>query len=289
MIYLAESGSTKCDALFIDDAGQPIRQISTMGFNPYFHSAAFIEAELSQHPDIVPHRREVDQVYFYGAGCSTPALNAIVQQGLEAVFPHAEVHVDHDLVAAAYSTYNNEPAITCILGTGSNSVYFDGENIREEVPALAFILGDEGSASYLGKQVVSNYLYKRLPEAAQKDFWETYQLSKDDIIDRVYNKPNANVFLANFAPFVSKHIESPFFQELVHEGFRQFLEVHVQCYPEAAYTPLHFVGSIAYHFSDILMSEVAHAQLKMGNLVQKPLDGLVAYHQHYIWSSRATS
>lgn len=283
MIYLAESGSTKCDALFLTNSGEEVVRFKTMGFNPYFHSANLIHKELSKVSEVQQYAGQVDHVFFYGAGCSAPQLNAIVEKGLGRVFKNAQVRVNHDLVAAGYSTYTGEPAITCILGTGSNSVYFDGENIREEVPALAFILGDEGSASYFGKRVVADYLYKKMPEAAREDFYQTYKLTKDEIIDRVYNQPGANVFLADFAPFVSKHIDSPYFQEIVHQGFRAFIETHVLCYPEAAQVPVHFVGSVAYHLSDILMAEVERAELRAGNIVQKPLKGLIEYHRKHLW------
>lgn len=283
MIYLAESGSTKCDALFLTNEGEEVIRFKTMGFNPYFHSADLIHRELSKVPEVIEYADQVDHVFFYGAGCSAPRLNAIVEDGLSQVFQSAQVRVNHDLVAAGYATYSGEPAITCILGTGSNSVFFDGENIREEVPALAFILGDEGSASYFGKRVVADYLYKKMPAAAREDFYHTYQLTKDNIIDRVYNKPGANVFLANFAPFVSRHIDSPYFQEMVHQGFRDFIETHVLCYPEADEVPVHFVGSVAYHLSDILMMEIDRAGLKAGNIVQKPLEGLIEYHRKHLW------
>lgn len=283
MIYLAESGSTKCDALFLTNEGEEVVRIKTMGFNPYFHSAQLIHRELSKVPEVKKYADQVDHVFFYGAGCSAPQLNAIVEKGLSKVYKNAQVRVDHDLVAAGYATYSGEPAITCILGTGSNSVFFDGENSREEVPALAFILGDEGSASYFGKRIVADYLYKKMPQEAREDFYNTYHLSKDDIIDRVYNKPGANVFLADFAPFVTGHIDSPYFQEIVHQGFRAFIDTHVLCFPEAPKVPIHFVGSVAYHLSDILMAEIDWAGLRAGNIVQKPLEGLIEYHRKHLW------
>lgn len=285
MIYLAESGSTKCDAVFLSDDGTEIERINTMGFNPYFHDADLVEREMKKHERVQKYRDQVTRVYFFGAGCSSPKLNTKIEEGLRRVFENAKVEVDHDLVACAYATYSGEPAISCILGTGSNSVFFDGAKTREEVPALAFILGDEGSASYLGKRMVADYLYKRLPERAHRDFKDSYQLSKDDVVERVYNRPHANVWLAGFAPFASKHIDLPYFWDLVFTGFKTFLEIHVKCFPEHREVPVHFVGSIAYYFQDILDCALQDLNLRKGQLIQKPLDGLIEYHRKNVLQS----
>lgn len=289
MIFIAESGSTKCDAVFVKEDGSEVTRINTMGFNPFFHTSAFIQQELSTVAEINTYGSEVTRVFFYGAGCSSPALNKIVAKGLEKAFPNADILVDHDLKSCAYATYGGNPAISCILGTGSNSVYYDGKTISEEVPALAYILGDEGSASYLGKKLLAAYLYKHLPQVIHDDFADTYNLSKDEILDSVYTKPNANVFLAGFAPFYSKHIDHPFMWEIVFTGFRNFLQTHALCYPNAREVELNFVGSIAYYFKDVLEAAVNHLDLRMGNIVQKPLDGLIKYHLEYIIGKEAKS
>lgn len=286
MIYLAESGSTKTDGVFLNDDGSEVTRVKTMGFNPYFHSSELITKEMQKLPEVQQYAPEVKQVFFYGAGCSAPHLNKIVEKGLQGCFPHAEVKVDHDLLASAYASYSGEPAITCILGTGSNSVYFDGKEIYEEVPSLAFILGDEGSASYIGKKLISSYFYKQMPREAAAEFEKKYQLSKDEVIDRVYRQPNPNVYLAGFAPFAHAHIKHPFFWETVFSGFKLFLEIHVLCYEQARQVPVHFVGSIAHHFSDILENAMEHLDLRTGNIIQKPVDQLIEYHRKHIFSSQ---
>ena len=172
----------------------------------------------------------VDRVYFYGAGSSSPELCAVIAEGLRRVFPGALVHVGHDLDGAAYSTYTGEPAVTCILGTGSNSCMFDGEVVREEVPALAYILGDEGSGSWFGKKLLASFLYHKLPQAIHNDFAEQYGLDKLSITKQVYQEPNANVFLASFMTFLGRHKADPFVLEWLDEGFKAFLDVHVACF-----------------------------------------------------------
>lgn len=278
MILIAESGSTKCDAVFLDQSGKEISRFRMMGFNPYFHQSSFITEQALLVEEIAKYRIETSHVFFYGAGCSSPSLNQIISKGLGPVFPSAKILVDHDLKACAYATYNGEPSISCILGTGSNSVYFDGENISEEVPALAFILGDEGSASYIGKKLISSFLYKKMPSDLAEDFYASYGLDKDTVIDKVYAKPHANVFLGSLSPFAHKHIKNPFVRNIVADGFQQFLETHVLCYPNAAEVEVNFVGSIAYHFQDILEELMADLNLKLGRIIRRPLDGLINYH-----------
>ncbi|MFN3950844.1 MAG: BadF/BadG/BcrA/BcrD ATPase family protein [Thermaurantimonas sp.] len=282
MIYLAESGSTKCDAVLINDDGSVFEEIKHMGFNPFFHSADLVYSELSKIETIKTHKNQVSQVYFYGAGCSSAYYKEIIASGLRRVFPNAKVYVDHDLVAAAYATYTGNPEIACIIGTGSNSCFFDGKTIYEEVPALAYILGDEGSASWLGKRLIAMYLYKQLPADIAEDFYETYRLTKDDIFRQVYNEPHANVFLAGFSLFVHKHIHLPAFQQMVREGFELFLKTHVLCYKNAKSLEINFVGSVAYHFRQILLEAANSFDLKINNIIQKPLQGLIHYHIHYL-------
>lgn len=282
MILIAESGSTKCDAVFLDHSGREISRFRIMGFNPYFHDYTFIREHIKTVDEIAKYGEQTTHVFFYGAGCSTPPLCDIIKEGIAPSFPNAEVMVDHDLKACAYATYDNEPSISCILGTGSNSVFFDGENIRETVPALAFILGDEGSASYIGKRLIRAYLYHRMSDEVAEDFYKTYGLDKDTIIDRVYSKPNANVFLGSLSPFAHKHIKDPFFRDIVYKGFYEFLDIHVKSFPESAHCKVNFVGSIAYHFMDVLEEAIKDHGLKMGQVIRRPLDGLVNYHMHIL-------
>ena len=190
--------------------------------------------------------------------------------------------MDHDLVASAYSTYTGEPAITCILGTGSNSCFFDGETVSDEVPALAYVLGDEGSASFIGKRLVSDFLYKRLPEEMAHDFYDTYGLDKDEIITSVYSKPNANVYLASFSRFAGKHMEHPYVKMIVREGFAKFADIHIGCFANATEVPVHFVGSVGAIFHEILEEVLAERGFRMGQILRKPVDGLIKYHLEYL-------
>jgi len=172
-------------------------------------------------------------------------LKSIVKKALDLVFVHAKNCVGHDLDAAAFALFYGEPLVACILGTGSNSCYFDGGKVREELPSLAYVLGDEGSASYIGKKLVSDFLYKRMPEELYNDFKKNFKLDKNKIFDAVYNKPNANVFLGSFGPFAGKHAQHPYVREIILEGFLKFIHIHVACFPEAKDVQISFVGAVA--------------------------------------------
>ena len=281
-ILIADSGSTKCDWLAITEHGQELGEFHTMGFNPYFHDADLVEREMRNNSQAMDMADSVDRVYFYGAGSSSPELCAVIAEGLRRVFPGALVHVGHDLDGAAYSTYTGEPAVTCILGTGSNSCMFDGEVVREEVPALAYILGDEGSGSWFGKKLLASFLYHKLPQAIHDDFAEQYGLDKLSITKRVYQEPNANVFLASFMTFLGRHKTDLFVLEWLDEGFKAFLDVHVACFEGAQDMPVHFVGSVAYHFQEALKKACADRDYRVGNIIKKPIDGLAQYHVQFI-------
>lgn len=282
MIMISESGSTKCDSILLNAKGQEVTRFTTMGFNPYFHTAELIYDELGKVSALQSFGSQIQFVFFYGAGCSSAALNDIVKQGISKALPTAEVKVDHDLLAAAYSTYRGVPQISCIIGTGSNSVFFDGRHIYEEVPALAYILGDEGSGSYLGKKLLSTYLYKKLPPDLLRSFESEFGLSKDEIIYSVYNRPNANVWLASFAKFFGENKNHEWIRRVVKEGFEAFRDIHILCFKEAQSSEVNFVGSVAFHFRDILQSVLEEKGLHFGYVLERPLEGLVAYHIQYL-------
>jgi len=284
MILLADSGSTKCDWLLID-GNETIMQCSSMGFNPYFHEESFIVTTLRGHEVLMKYAQNVTKLYFYGAGSSSPELKGIISRALVRLFPFSSIQVGHDLDAAALATYSGTPQISCILGTGSNSCYFDGHNVQEEIPALAYILGDEGSGSYFGKRLLADFLYRKMPVHLAKDFQESYQLTMDDIVDHVYTRPHANVYLASFMKFCSKHKGDPYIKKMVLEGLRKFLDIHVTCYENHQEIPVNFVGSVAYYFEDVLREAALDFGIQVGNIVKKPILGLKAYHLKFSLSS----
>lgn len=284
MILIADSGSTKTDWLAIAKNGNVLAQFSTMGFNPYFHSSERVESELKAVPEMIEIAEKIDKTYFYGAGSSTVELCEIIKVGLSKVLVNSEIHVGHDLDGAAYSTWSGEPSITCILGTGSNSCYFDGEKTHEEVPSLAYILGDEGSGSWFGKRLLQGFFYKQLPKHVHDDFILVFGEEKsnvDYVNKRVYKNEDPNVYLASFTKFIGNHKNEPIIKQWLLEGFHAFIKVHVECFSNYKKVPVHFIGSIAYYFREELVQACEERDILVGNMIQAPIDGLADYHLKY--------
>jgi N-acetylglucosamine kinase-like BadF-type ATPase len=280
-MLIAESGSTKTDWVLVDN-NREIHFFKTIGFNPFFHSDEFIKDEISKNKDFIDSAKNVTNIFFYGAGCSSEKMNNIVKEGLSLVFNEANIIVDHDLLACALATFRGEPAISCILGTGSNSCYFDGEKLREEVPAIAYVLGDEGSGAYYGKKLLKDYLYNQLPSLIKKDLEDEFSISKDSIFENVYTKPNANVYLASFMRFISNHYNTDYVTNMIYNGMSEFMKIHVCCYPEFRNVKTHFIGSISKIFENELLKAANENEVIVGDIIRKPVENLVKYHLNKI-------
>ena len=274
MLIVVESGSTKADWMIID--GPERKVLQTKGFNPYFHSEQFILTELEKEEELEAIADKVEHISFYGAGCSAPALNKIIYGALGVFFKQAEVHVGHDLTACAKALYEDEAEIECILGTGSNSCYFDGTKLYEEVPALGYVLGDEGSGSYFGKQVLAGYMYGILPEAQMEEL-RTTGLDKAAITQNVYQSQHANVYIASYMPYVIKYKDHPYWQPIIEEGLRKFVRTHVKCYREHREVEVNFTGSVAALLETELRKVCEEENIRVGRIVRKPLERLVEY------------
>src|SRR6056297_1436383 len=286
MILIAESGSTKCDWLFYQ-GNHCESETSTAGFNPYFHSEEWMIEQMRFNPQLVEVAKRVRAVYFFGAGCSTPNLKNQVSRSLSKLFTNAEIEVDHDLTAAAYATYQGEPCVSCILGTGSNACFFDGNEVYEEMPSLAFILGDEGSGAYFGKKLLTAYFYRQLPEDMAADFKERYpELTSSTLVEKVYRSERANVFLAGFMRFVVKYKERSVVKKWISEGFDLFLKNQVICYSEAETVPVHFVGSVAKVLESELKQSLMKYDLRLGQIIAKPAEHLAKYVLDYLEPKR---
>lgn len=282
MIAIAESGSTKCEWVVLNNFGSPVKRFKTIGFNPDFHNRDQVSYELMKSSEINEIRNQLGQVYFYGAGCSSDLLKGQIHCGLSSVFENAQILVDHDLLAAAYSLYHDQPVIACILGTGCNSAYFDGVNLSQSVPSLGFLLGDEGGGGYFGKILLRDYFYGQLPPHLAVDFNASYQLEWETVRKRLYQDERPNVFAASFMPFLSKHINHPYVKELMEKGFNEFVDFHLTSFSNAKDCEISFVGSIAYYFQDYLKEALNNKGYRFGRIIQSPIDALVDYHLKHI-------
>ncbi|MBR9860009.1 hypothetical protein GYB22_04545 [bacterium] len=276
MILIADSGSTKCDWVLIDQDQSRI-DTKSAGINPYFQDQKAIRKIIESDETLYINRGKITKVYFYGAGCSSDTLKARVASSLKTVFYNlTEIIVDHDMAGAAFALADGKPGICCILGTGSNSILYDGQNLVEQIPSSGFILGDEGSGAYFGKLLASKWLYKSLPDELQENFGNTFSLTKDAILNFVYREANPNRYLAQFAQFLSQQRDHPYIQQLIKRGFSEFLAIHVWCYKNFRNYPVHFTGSIAFHFQDELREVSRIHGIKIGNTIKTPIEGMVA-------------
>lgn len=273
---IADSGSTKTDWCLVP-AGSPPHTFRTGGINPFYQTEAEIERELTGHVLPLLPPAGVDAVCFYGAGC-TGGKAAALRRLLARLFPSAQVvEAETDMLGAARALCGHSAGIACILGTGSNSCFYDGTRICANVPPLGFILGDEGSGAVLGKLLVGNVLKRLWPSRLSEAFFAYTGLTQEALLDRVYRQPFPNRFLAGLAPFLSARLDAEPVRRMVAGSFRDFLARNVAQYDYHTH-PVHFTGSVAWHFRPLL-EEVAHGLgIKPGRVVQSPLEGLVRFH-----------
>jgi glucosamine kinase len=281
MILIADGGSTKTDWRLIKD-GREYKKIQTSGFNPYLVGSDEIEEILWKELQPYIDNTAVSAVYYYGAGCSTAVKNQIVETAFEKIFTKAKLYISHDLLAASHALCGDEEGIAAILGTGSNSCYYDGKDIKDGIFSLGYFFGDEGSGAYLGKQLITAYLHKDLPEEISKKLSEAYPMSLENILDAVYTKPAPSRFLASFSNFINENRDHPYIYNLVTEAFRAFYKYQICCYARHKEVPVHFVGSVAYHYRDILTTIGMEFGVRTGKFIKAPIDGLVEYHQENI-------
>jgi glucosamine kinase len=275
MLLVVESGSTKADWLLVENGNE--RLFVTIGFNPYFLSKEDILNELNKNEGLASIKDAEMSIFFYGAGCANTELNSKIETSLLRFFKHSTVQVNNDLKAAALACYNGTPAITCILGTGSNSCYFDGKKLTQASPSIGYILGDEGSGNYFGKRMLSDFLYKRLPKVMTEELTNE-GLDKEVILNHVYLKPKANLYIASFMPILIRNKQLDYCQILIREGFRKFIDIHVKCYADFRDVEVNFVGSIAFHLKEELRAVCSEEEIVLGSVIQKPIQNLVRYH-----------
>ena len=278
MILIADSGTTKTEWCIITDNGTT-ESLITPGINPFYQEAENITSILQRE---FTATKKFDAIYFYGAGCINLEKQDIVRKSLLQIFETSNIFIGSDLLAAAHSLCQDQPGVACILGTGSNSCYYNGSEIVTNVSPLGFILGDEGSGAVLGKKLIGDILKKQLPQILINEFFETYQTTAAEILENVYKKPFPSRYLANYTKFLSKNIKHPEIENIVLTSFREFVTRNLLQYPGIERTPIHFTGSIAFHFEVQLRKAIEEQHLILGNIERAPMNGLIKYHNSKI-------
>ncbi|MBR5101760.1 MAG: ATPase [Muribaculaceae bacterium] len=280
MILIADCGSTKIDWCLLNGK-EKVAQIFTTGMN----ALLMTEEEMTQRiaDELMPHmvNYRIDEIYYYGAGIISDEIKSHVVNALKKNIPTAtRIEVATDLLGAARALCQRKPGIACILGTGSNSCYYDGERVVDNVSPLGYILGDEGSGAVLGKLLVGDVLKRQLPEHLCEKFLKQYDMDRTKIIENVYRKPAANRFLAQFAPFLEQNIEEPSIRRIVFNSFVSFFVRNVESYSDFKNLPCNFVGSIAVK-EKVVLQEAAKARgITIGTIIQAPMEGLIKYHSN---------
>jgi N-acetylglucosamine kinase-like BadF-type ATPase len=277
MNLIADSGATK--TTWCLSGPRKKKSFTTAGISPYFFTSEQITGLLQR--DLLPHlgKATIDAIYFYGTGCAVPANINLVKQGIKKAFPSTrKIEVASDLVGAARSLCGRSKGVACILGTGSNSCVFNGKRIVRNNPAPGFILGDEGSGAYLGKKVVQYFIYNTFDEDLMHRFNLRFQTDYRSILNHVYKGEWPNRYLASFTPFLSENRGHYMVENILEDGISDFFITHLYKYPETWLYPIHFTGSVAWHFRDVIKELCSNFELTLGSIKQAPIDGLVAYH-----------
>ena len=281
MILIADSGSTKCSWAMCDMEGNLVSECNTIGFNPYFVDDETILEHLN-NSELAKLKDQFSYVFFYGAGCSSDKMNTVIQEPFRKFFSKAEVSVSHDLDASCYAVYNNTPVIACILGTGSNSCYFDGKTISEAAPSLGYILSDEASGNNFGKKILSLYFNNLMPDELKKILENEVETDLAVVNKRVYAGTRANAFLASYFPFIVKTKNHPMIKQVIDESFDEFVNLHVKCYDNFKDVEVSFIGSVSHFLADELHEAAQRHGFKIGKIIKNPIQNLIKFHHNKI-------
>jgi N-acetylglucosamine kinase-like BadF-type ATPase len=279
MKLLVDSGSTKADWIAIDDNGKVLFTTQTLGLNPEVLNKEEIIHRLDDKFDIQHNKDKATHLFFYGAGCGTDRMKNFLTEVFKAYFTHAVVSVHEDTYAAVYATTpKDEQAIVCILGTGSNCSYFDGKVLHQKVQSLGYIAMDDCSGNRFGRHLLRGYYFGKMPADLAKEFEEEYNVDPDYIKNNLYKEPNPNAYLATFAKFLIKHKDTDFCKKFIQAEMEDFVENYIMQFDNHKKIPVHFVGSIAFYLVDELTEVLTKHGIKIGNVLRRPIDGLIAYH-----------
>ncbi len=282
MKLIVDSGSTKTDWIALDERNELIIETQTQGLNPQVLSDQILEERIINNYDLYKPRKEVSQIFFYGAGCGTQPPRELLAKVLTGIFPNAAITVKEDTFAAVYATADpGSESIVCILGTGSNCSYFDGSSIEQRIISLGYILMDDGSGNYFGRQLLRDYYFNKIPTDLAKIFEASFDLSSETIKTNLYKKPNPNTYLAKFARFLIENKDADYSQGLIKKGLNLFVKNQVLQFENATAIPIHFIGSIAHYLKDELTQVLTENGLSIGKVLRKPIDGLVEYHRSF--------
>ena len=276
MLLIAESGSTKCDWVLIDKSNHDnITRLRTKGLNPAILKEKALHKIIRRETLFTNNKDKISEIYFFGAGCNSEGSNKIIKTVLSSFFNVDKLLIAEDMMAAVYAA-TTKPPIVSILGTGSNCCFFDGNKIVQKTASLGYILMDEGSGNYFGKELLKAYYYKKLPKELSISLENRYNLSEEKVIKKLYQSKSPNKYLANFAPFIFENDDDVYIQNIIKKGVQEFVENHILQYKdELVDHPIHFVGSIAFFSKKYILEEISKHNIKAGSFIRRPIDNLI--------------
>jgi len=283
MILIADSGSTKTDWICLDFNKNIVFDTQTQGLNPQILNYNNIEQRIVNNFELYQKRKDITHLYFYGAGCGTEVPRKLIKKVFETIFVNSRIIVKEDTYAAVYSTVTvGSKSIVSILGTGSNCTYYDGKDIIQKITSMGYVLMDDASGNYFGKQILKDYFFNKMPPDLALKFSQEYILDPNIVKDTIYKKPNPQAYLATFAKFLIDNKNNNYCLNLINKGISLFISNQIEQFEDCKKIPLHFIGSIAYYLKDELKDELNRRDMILGSILKKPKDGLILYHKELI-------
>ncbi len=282
MILIADGGSTKADWIALDNNKNEVFRVRTLGLNPAVVEKDELHNRIVNMFQLIDIKDKVTEIHFYGAGCGTPKPVEILHNVLQDIFNNATITIAEDMLAAVYAASGKKPAIVCILGTGSNSCYFDGDNMEMLVASLGYSIMDEASGNYFGKLLLREFFYNKMPKKIAESFKSQFNLEPDFIKYNLYRQPNPNMYLASFAKFMFEFKDEKYIKKTIKKGFQEFFKCRILPFNKSTETPIYFIGSIAFYFNDILEKVASKHGLSIAGIIQRPIDNLLEYHKEHI-------
>ncbi len=280
MILIVDSGATKSDWIALDKNGNQLFITQTLGLSPEVLTRNVIEDRLANNFELSKNKDEVTQLHFYGAGCGTDRMKKFLAEIFRDFFPNAKADVKEDTFAAIFSTTKvGHQGIVCILGTGSNCSYYDGEHLHQKVTSLGYIPMDDGSGNFFGRKLIRDYYFNKMPQDLAEKFAKGYDLEADVIKENLYKQPNPNTYLATFARFLVENKDHPYSKGVIDKGFQQFINNYIMQFDLATKVPINFVGSIAHYLRKELTAVLERNDLIVGVIRQRPIEGLMEFHR----------
>ncbi len=278
MILIADAGSTKTSWVMVNNERMLIGKFESGGLNPTVFDEETLSKNIARNSEMLNHAPYIRQIYLYGSGVDDKVAYEKLYKVLSEIFDEAEIYIYSDMLAAARATAGNDEGIVSIMGTGSNSAYYDGKEIVKTIGYFGYLLMDDASGNWFGKQLLRDYFFDKMPKQLKQQFKQSFKLEPKSVIKNLYQKPQPNTYLASFAPFMADHYKSKYIKDLLTRGFEKFVTQELSAYKNYENLPLHFNGSIAFHFQKELKDVIEKHGLKLGKIIKNPIDELIDYH-----------